>query len=417
MKLSVKRTVLRTAILFVCLIAFYFIAMSAVYFIPTESVSKNFYEGAKIIYGEGEYYEPFFEKAQGRLDGTTDIIMMMECQQDDTEMGPIQAAMSINGYSRFWHGYQIFLRPALTFMSYRHIRYINTFLFFIMFCLSFSAIKKHISTITAILYIIVLMMAYSFLAPMCMQFMPGYMISLIGIVVMLKFKDNFSMVYLLFFAAGSAISFFDFLTFPLLTLGLPLAVLFFAREKTMERTALKKILDIIINSIMWGLGYFLTWIAKWTLATLITGNNIFSDASREATYRMIGNENWPLNRIVAYGANILQFATLGNAIISLIIIVVLTVLIVIGRRKFKNMLKPWPVIIVAAYPYFWYFVFSNHSQYHYFFTYRSQIASVFIVFAFLSNAVDMERVKAVFSKLFKKKNASEPLPPGNIKEE
>ena len=411
MKPSVKQTIVRAAILFVCLIAFYFIAMSAVYFIPSESIDKNFNEGAKFIYSEGEYYEPFFGKAQARLDGTTDIIMMLECQQrEDPNMNPFQAAMYINGYSRFWHGYQIFLRPMLTFMSYIQIRYINSFIFFIALCLAFASVKKHISTLTAVLFIVTLMMTFSFLAPMNMQYMSAYMITLVSIIVMLKYKEKFSLVYLLFFAAGSAISFFDFLTFPLLTLGLPLGVLLFAREKTMERTAVKKIIDIVISSVMWGLGYAFTWISKWALGTWITGVNIFDNAAGETMYRMMGNEKWPLDRKMTYWVNVFQFLTKENLIIAAILIIVLVALIIIGRKKFKQILKPLPIFIVAMYPYAWYFVFSNHSQYHSFFTYRSQMMSVFIGFAFLAQAVDMERVKVFFSSLFKKKKEKSLLP-------
>ncbi len=412
MKKSIKQTVLRTAIIFVCLIIFYFVAMSAVYFIPNESVKQNFEEGAKLIYEEGEYNEPFFNNVSARLDGTTDIMMMLECyRRVGLEMSPPQAAMYINTYSRFWHGYQIFLRPALTFMSYIQLRYINTFFFYILLCLSFVAIKKHISTLTAILYIVTLMMTFSFLVPMCLQYMSVYMVTFISIMVMLKYKENFKTIYLLFFVVGSVINFLDFLTFPLLTLGLPFGVIFFAREKVMKISIVKKFVDLILCSVMWGIGYALTWVTKWALATAMTGVNIFGNASGEAAYRMFGNEAFPLDRKLMYWVNVFKFLTPENLAIAAVLVSTLIILIILSRKPFKNLLKALPVFLMAIAPYVWYYVFANHSQFHSFFTYRSQMLSVFIGFAFLASAVDFDRIKALFSKLFKKKKATDLMPP------
>ena len=160
---------------------------------------------------------------------------------------------------------------------------------------------------------------------------------------------------------------------------------------------------------MWGIGYSLTWVAKWTLATGITGINYFSDAAGEAQYRMLGNETWVLNRRAAIGANLLKFLTPENIVISLILTVVLIILVLLSRQSVKGLLRPAPIFLVALYPYIRFFVLGNHSQFHSFFTYRSQIFTAFIGLAYLSHFVDFNRIKETFAKLFKK-NKKEILP-------
>ena len=45
------------------------------------------------------------------------------------------------------------------------------------------------------------------------------------------------------------------------------------------------------------------------------------------------------------------------------------------------------MLTIALFPYIWYFVFSNHSQLHYFYTYRIQAITLFAVFAAFGNAI------------------------------
>ena len=47
-----------------------------------------------------------------------------------------------------------------------------------------------------------------------------------------------------------------------------------------------------------------------------------------------------------------------------------------------------PVLIVGLFPYAWFFVFANHSQLHYFYTYRIQAITLFSIFAALGCAAD-----------------------------
>ena len=62
-------------------------------------------------------------------------------------------------------------------------------------------------------------------------------------------------------------------------------------------------------------------------------------------------------------------------------------LAVLGWRQWKadrdTALRYLLILGVSLYPYLWYIAFSNHSQIHYFFTYRAQVVTVFGVLAVL----------------------------------
>ena len=53
----------------------------------------------------------------------------------------------------------------------------------------------------------------------------------------------------------------------------------------------------------------------------------------------------------------------------------------------KTIVGYLPVLLVAAYPFIWYLVLSNHSQIHSYFTYRTLETSVFAVLAFMAVCV------------------------------
>lgn len=63
--------------------------------------------------------------------------------------------------------------------------------------------------------------------------------------------------------------FFDFYTYPYLTLGYPLiAVLSYAIKKKSQDSLVKLTLRFILT---WTLGYLLTWVANVLLASIILG--------------------------------------------------------------------------------------------------------------------------------------------------
>lgn len=74
-----------------------------------------------------------------------------------------------------------------------------------------------------------------------------------------------------FLIIGMLTSFFDFLTYPLFTLGMPLILI----SVLGTFSSVQKLCDIVKNSIFWGIGYGGMWCGKWMVGSILTGDNLF----------------------------------------------------------------------------------------------------------------------------------------------
>ena len=227
------------------------------------------------------------------------------------------------------------------------------------------------------------------IVPFCMQFSSVYYLMLIAIYQLLtQSENNYKSVSSLitFFTIGMLTNFFDFLTAPLLTLGLPLCVLMIKRlsnELTENET-----LYALRNSFAWGIGYSITWVSKWILSLLLLGPETLKTVLAESRHRIVGNEDEILDRSQMLMMNIRNFVPpiyryddkryMQIVLIIIFLIFISLVLCMVFWGNFKIYIKRlFPFILVALYPYIWFNIFANHSHIHNFYTYRIQMISVF----------------------------------------
>ena len=160
-----------------------------------------------------------------------------------------------------------------------------------------------------------------------------------------------------------------------------------------EKADLKdNLLFTIWSSISWGVGYALTWIAKWGITTVVLGVRYFIRNLSVIEYRLNGSEEEPLDRIGTLQKNLKAWLNIrDNGMISwskvVIVIAVIALILLIWKKAkdMKTILAYLPMLLVAAYPYIWYLVMSNHSQIHYWYTYRNQVLTLFAGLIFLSS--------------------------------
>ena len=93
----------------------------------------------------------------------------------------------------------------------------------------------------------------------------------------------------------------------------------------------------------------------------------------------------------------LVFSKQFLAILAFIFIIWL-LLFICFKKQFKTILKASPILIVSTFPYIWYLVLGNHSQVHYWMTFRSQAITVFGILCFAITCIDWNQVKQKFSK-------------------
>jgi hypothetical protein len=205
-----------------------------------------------------------------------------------------------------------------------------------------------------------------FVTQFSMQFFPILAITLIASLLVIK-RGALKPQGMLFFIIGSLACYFDLLTTPMLTLGIPLAVLLSLKRNEDFRIK-DNLLEIIKLALLWGLGFALTFVAKWVLGTLILGHNVFADAFDMGLYRL-GVEDF--TRWDAISRN---FKMLNLPMILVLMLCFISLLVT--RHAKCNWKKSVLFLLLGLTPYVWYFVFSNHSYLHWWFTYRLQAIAV-----------------------------------------
>jgi len=187
------------------------------------------------------------------------------------------------------------------------------------------------------------------------------------------------------FVFGCLTSYFDLLTAPLLTCGLPLIVYLSTENEDSFR---KRLLSLFLYAILWGVGYALTWASKWALATIFLDVNVFKDAFDTVLYRTSIEHN---SRFDAISVN---YGLLPNTLINIILLLLLPLVIIFfNRSKIKTNLL---LLIVAIFPYIWFFVAAQHSWCHWWFTYRIQAISIIALFFIFINFISWDKINKCF---------------------
>lgn len=382
---------------FFILIAVFFVSMTLVYCIPTSWIQGNVEKSIEVLEGEGEYPMYFFYRHSAIIDIHTDKLMYESLIQNRDYYNPIQAAMSINQYPRYWHGYQVLLRPLTVVFQVQELRYLGMLTFHLLFFWSAWLMAKKTKPLYAMFYVLTVASGYVVFLPVCFQFLTTFLVLFVSLIVLLRRYDKNKPLpaakwMLYFFVVGMVENFFDFLTYPILTLGIPLVLLLWLRVRDEQADFRGNFWFMFKASLSWFFGYAMTWISKWLLSAAILGVRYFWRTMSVVQYRLEGSEEEPLDRIGTIQRNLKAWLNVqdGGVIswskIALLILIVAVVLIIWRKLKdWKAVGAYLPILFVAAYPYIWYLVMSNHSQIHYWYTYRAQLVALFAGLVFLAS--------------------------------
>ena len=233
-------------------------------------------------------------------------------------------------YPRYWNGVVIFYKVLLLFFNIADIRMLNMILQISLLCfIVYLMAKKDMSE-----FILLFLVAIMFINPVTMllsvKFSSEYIPMLLGIIVILLYGERIDIIkggWSYFFAIiGSITSFLCMLSFPGITLGIPLMLMIW---KTGESNVVKK---AISGTFFWTLAYGITWIMKWIICTLFTEYNLIADAFERAVFYNAGqSENAPFIERVIRNMNIYNQA--GYKVLMIIAVVVLITSIYVGYRN------------------------------------------------------------------------------------
>lgn len=395
------------ALLIGCILCGTFL-MEAIYLLPVQSMNRNMKESAETFQQEGTYPR-VMSRIGGKasqLDNFTDALMLLNAGYDGIESsnekamcvfrvnkigssptdaliayGNNEENLSAEEYPRYWHAYLLILKPLIAFFTYEQIRIINGMCQIILIgFFSYMMIKKKYGR-----YLAAFFSMYIFLNPFALiyslQFSTVFYLFMIGMLAILlyhvKLKKNNRYLYF-FMVMGILTSYFDFLTYPLATFGMPIIMLQLVDFENNWRNKTKNILQY---AFCWSFGYVGMWAGKWCVATLLLDQNIFMNAYAAIQSRTaMKTDTEELSIFLVIKNNIIA----GNIFMIPTLVVIFYYLKKLKINIFFNMNKIYiPYIIIAICPLLWYFMATNHSHIHFWFTYRELSITIFSMIVML----------------------------------
>jgi len=281
-------------------------------------------------------------------------------------------------YGRYWQGIQVLLRPLLIVADYSTIRIINYILLTALLLSLSWLIYSHFGVIVSIIFLASLLLVSAPIVPLSIQLSVCFYLMLLYSIYIIKLK-NTDNVYLVFFVMGAITSYFDFLTVPQITLGIPLT--FFLLKNKVDNTCKY----VVLLSLSWLGGYALLWSSKWVIAYLLIGNEIMNTVTSSISLRLSDSIVF---HGVEIGINDLVFLLLSKIrwwmTLILLSIMVFISLIYYRLQKGKTIIYrySWLLLIALIVP-IWFMVLRNHSIQHIFFTWRALLLPLFSMLLFI----------------------------------
>lgn len=391
-------------------------ALGLVHLIPVERMYQNAQVSKEMISEQGTTYS-LYEFNSAILDNYTDSIMVSTaiCPVDAPILEKViynyhvsyfkgyleqenlerylngEEGYSYSNYSHYWNGYLIFLKPLLYLFEYNDIIMLNVIL---QTLLAVSAAAGMVRKKKEFL-ILPFMVTFLSMMPSAMaasiQYADVIYIALTGanIIIWKYEKLDRKKNYLLFLMLGMATSYFDFLTYPLVSLGIPLVIYAVCRE---EGKPFEGLLSCIVSSIGWSLGYVGMWVSKGAVGSLLCPDSRALETGIEHFF-------WRSSETVSTGSIGFLDVVIKNMFVYLnwpvLLLIVLTagyflIKALAGKNITKaNLLKVLPCLMILFYPFVWFFLLKNHSYEHAFMVYRDLAIAVFAglsLLAFLGRA-------------------------------
>jgi len=390
------------------------IAMTLVYMLPTERMDKNVRSSIDIMYTELVYPQQVMGYKSSQLDNETDSVMLLSAIFDDTKSSPLEQAMKVERvvypstqiagttgslvayawenqlptdtveYSRYWHGYMLWLKPLLLLLDYADIRMLNMMLqLFLLIVLIKKFIDKGMKE-----YLLPFSMALIVVNPvataMSMQFSSIYYLVLISMLMILTYHEKWrsrQWYPYVFFILGMGTAFFDFLTYPMAALCMPLLLLLAMNEKEWK----EKIVETIILGICFGTGYVGMWAGKWLVCSVVVmDTNVLTKVIKQFTLHTGTTQDargiiYKLEAIWKNVSVLLKWPYL----IFFASVIMFYLRSVNWKNIGKNIQDSIPFLCVGLVPVAWIFFTSSHAYVCYWYTYRGMMSSVFAAFCIL----------------------------------
>lgn len=406
-----KNPIIRYVVVFCLLIASYLAFAFVSIYLPEGRIKRSVEKSVEMGDIKTDYPRAIVNKEVCRMDQYSDALILNQafCASKQNPIRSVMLVPSVGGienmsewleaatsgvtdpehiYPRYWHGSTYMTRWIMFFCG----RYANLqlFLFYMLsialFVLFFLLCKKGNVNLAFTLFLSILLLK-GYVAAFSIHLSDTFLISILAAILAI-FITSRERVRLLFFIAGSLTAYFDLMTTPLLTLGIPLLVVL-SNKPNQEESLWTIIKEIILVAALWGLGYAFTWGFKWVLATWFTDINVISDALSITQYRINGDASGEIAGASSITVWDSLYANLSKCPLGLILIPMILLSITACFAFNKRGVKMAVVyLVVASFPILYYMVIANQTYVHCWFTYRALIVTVAGVLMALASLVD-----------------------------
>ena len=302
-------------------------------------------------------------------------------------------------YSRYWHGYRLYIWPMLEHVSLASMRFINAFILLAVLVFFFRSLRIVMGPTPAIILFLVLM---SLTDIWRIWLITPHFLSMVVILVGTGFFANMyarhlsaTLAIVLAAVLGAIFNFIDFLINPpMMPMFLSFIVLA-AEPMHNPHPTRQQVLETLwipgLTALSWFGGYALTWVSKWFLAAWFSDNagQTMSVIYAQIILRLHGQEidrPVPMIPLLPTVEMIIQsFISVGS-----ITVAILAVAVFVHIRRNWDSFDRWRFFILISptlIPIVWFELLSNHTQTHSHFTYRSEAAAIAIFFAAVVMAI------------------------------
>lgn len=290
--------------------------------------------------------------------------------------GADPSEMHLREYSRYWHGYLLYIKPLLLIFSWERLIWLEIVLEVVLLAaVAAEAFRKKcpkvaVAVAAGLLFMKPELMMVSFTMSVCLIIMSAAVLVLLVRGEWLREKGYFPEFFL---CIGILTAYFDFLTYPVATLGFPLCVYFLISERERMFSAVRRIVGY---SFCWGVGYAGMWASKWVIADVTLGTGTIKDALWNVLGRTeaIGGRPRLNGGRYVISLNFQEYDARFYAIAAgILAFLVLMMLVWAFSRKIpiKIILETaLPFLIIAVIPFAWIVVVQHHSALHARFTFR-----------------------------------------------
>lgn len=334
------------------------------------------------------------EKVEGRTILEHAMYIYHHDLQDDTTWATEESltaflrrgvgGMYLKEYSKYWHGYLVYLKPLLLCMSWRQV---EGFLFvaqiILLVVVAAAAVwKKKFylggGIVCTLLFMKPLSIWLSLTLSACWSIALSAVLLLLLLFDKIEGKNRREEFFLL---TGIVTAYLDFLTYPVVTLGVPLCVWLVLNLE--RRCGVRKRLGCFFwNCICWATGYVGMWGLKWVIAEITCQSGTLRNAVWSVIYRtspLDGYQSAFSGVSRTWAAVMAQYdsALYGAAFAVIAASAVITGVWCLARARSAE----WGVsmaclALVAVMPVGWLILTQNHTAIHCFFTFRIMGVSV-----------------------------------------